>query len=133
VPVIYWGRSIGCPVAASAISVQQPDAVVLDSPMPDVRSVLRNNPVLWVLSFLSSYRFPTSRFLANYRGPLLVIHGDADSIVPFGAGRTVFDAAPSSQKTFVTMPGADHNDLDAVDPRAYWAAIDAFTAALRSR
>jgi uncharacterized protein len=130
VPVIYWGRSIGCPVAASAATVRQPDAVVLESPMPDARSLLRTNPVLWLLSFLSSYRFSTSRFLANYRGALLVVHGDADSIVPFAAGRRVFDAAPTSQKTFVTIPGADHNDLHVVNPPAYWAAVDAFVATL---
>lgn len=126
VPMIYWGRSVGCPVAASAVSVQPPDAVVLESPMPDARSVLRTNPLLWLLSFLSSYRFSTSQFLMNYRGPLLVIHGNADSIVPFEAGRRVFATAATTQKTFVTIAGADHNDLHVVDPRAYWSAVDEF-------
>jgi fermentation-respiration switch protein FrsA (DUF1100 family) len=129
-PVVYWGRSIGCPVAASTISVEQPDAVVLESPMPDVRSVLRSNPIMWGLSFLSSYRFATSRFLDAYRGHLLVLHGDADGIVPFAAGRRVFDEAPTSRKTFVTIDGAGHNDLHAANPSAYWMAVDRFLATL---
>jgi alpha-beta hydrolase superfamily lysophospholipase len=130
VPVIYWGRSIGCPVAASAISIERPDAVVLESPMPDVRTILRTNPLLWLLSFFSSYRFNTPHHLAGYQGPLLVIHGDRDSIVPFSAGRRVFESAPTANKTFVTIAGADHNDLHVVNPGLYWAAIDAFVASI---
>jgi fermentation-respiration switch protein FrsA (DUF1100 family) len=100
--------------------------------MPNVRTLLRTNPVMWLLSFLSSYRFPTSRFLRDYRGALLVIHGDADSIVSFSAGRRVFTDAPSPRKTFVTIDGADHNDLHVVNPPVYWKAIDAFVQSVRA-
>jgi fermentation-respiration switch protein FrsA (DUF1100 family) len=96
----------------------------MESPYPDVRSVLRGNPVLWTLSFFSSYRFPAARFLQRYEGPLLVVHGDEDSIVPFTAGRALFDAAPTRRKTFVTITGANHNDLNVADPALYWKSID---------
>jgi fermentation-respiration switch protein FrsA (DUF1100 family) len=131
-PVVFWGRSIGCPVAAALARHAPPDALVLESPMPDVRSMLRTNPILWVLSFLSSYRFPTSRFLQQYDGPLLVVHGDADAIVPFSAGRRVFERAPTARKTLAVIPGADHNDLHLVNPSAYWRFIDGFMAEVRS-
>lgn len=130
VPVLYWGRSIGCPVAAYAASRSAPEGLVLESPMPNVRSLLRTNPVMWLLSFLSSYRFPTSTFLQRTTAPLLVIHGDADGIVPFGAGRRVFADARTAAKTFVAIPGADHNDLHLVDAATYWRAIDTFVASL---
>ena len=125
-PVIYWGRSLGCPVAAYAASIARPDALVLESPMPDVRTILRSNPVLWVLSFVASYRFATSQWLLSYDAPLLVVHGDADTIIPFSAGRAVFDRAPGARKRFVTIPGADHNDLHVVNPGLYWREIDSF-------
>ena len=133
VPVIYWGRSIGAPVAAHAATVSPPDALVLETAMPDVRSVLRTNPVLWALSFLSSYQFPTARLLESYQGPLLVVHGDADSIVPFTAGRRVYDSAPTTKKTFVSIAGADHNDLHVVNPEQYWASVDRFVLSLSPR
>ena len=130
VPVLYWGRSIGSPVAASTLSVLRPSALVLESPMPDARSVLRSNPVMWLLSFLSSYRFATSRFIADYDGPLLVIHGDADSIIPISLGRQVFADAKSARGVFVTIPGADHNDLHVAAPDLYWRSIDQFVASV---
>jgi pimeloyl-ACP methyl ester carboxylesterase len=129
-PVIYWGRSIGAPVAARAAVHSAPAGLVLETPMPDARSVLRTNPVLWLLSFLSTYSFPTTRLLAKYHGPLLILHGDADEIVPFTAGRRVFDRAPSVKKTFVAIAGASHNDLHVARPELYWSAIDTFVSEL---
>jgi pimeloyl-ACP methyl ester carboxylesterase len=104
VPVIYWGRSIGSPVAAHAATTVAPDALVLESPMPDVRSLLKTNPVMWLLSFFSSYRFSTSRFVADLNVPLLVVHGDADSIVPYAAGQRVFEAARSGRRCSPRFP-----------------------------
>ena len=130
-PVVYWGRSIGSPVAAHAAAQRRPDGLVLDTPMPDARSVLKSAPVMWILSFFSSYRFPTASLVERLDVPLLIVHGDGDTLVPHAAGRRVFEAARTQRKTFVTIPGAGHNDLDAVNPALYWQAIDAFVASLR--
>lgn len=130
VPVVFWGRSIGSPVAAYAATRTAADGLVLESPLPNIRAVLRTNPVMWLLSFLSSYSFPTSRFVRHYDGALLVIHGDGDSIIPFAAGQQVYADARTPRKTFVAIARGDHNDLHVVDPPAYWRAIDAFVAAI---
>lgn len=130
-PVIYWGRSIGAPVAAHAATRLAPDALVLESPMSHGRSLLETNPVLWLLSFFSSYRFATSRFVQQLDVPLLIVHGDVDSLVPYASGKRVFDAARTARKTFATIPGAGHNDLHVVNPPLYWQAIDTFVASLR--
>jgi fermentation-respiration switch protein FrsA (DUF1100 family) len=131
VPTIYWGRSIGSPVAAYAASRAAPDGLVLDSTFPDIRALLAGDPVMQFLHLFSSYAFPTTRFLEKYDGALLVVHGDADSIVPFRAGRRVFEQARSTRKRFAVMRGAGHNDLDDVDAAAYWKAVDEFLADLR--
>jgi uncharacterized protein len=130
VPVIYWGRSIGTPVAAYTAARTPPDALVLESPFADVVAIIGGNPVMRFLYLFSSYRFPTSEFLERYDGPLLVIHGDADTIIPFTAGRRVFEEARGGRKTFVPIPGADHNDLHLVNRVQYWQAVDAFVARL---
>ena len=43
--------------------------------------------------------------------PLLVLQGDRDEVVPLSQARQVFAASPARSKTFVTVPGAHHNDL----------------------
>jgi fermentation-respiration switch protein FrsA (DUF1100 family) len=127
-PTIYWGRSLGGAPASLAAAEHPPDALVLESVFPDVRSLFSRNPVMLALSVFS-YRFATSRHLENYRGPLLVIHSQADTIIPFRAGREVFDRAATPTKTFLALEGAGHNDLHANDP-VYWGAIDRFVDGL---
>lgn len=130
VPVVFWGRSIGTPVAASTTRHTRPDALVLESPFPDVASIFRRNPVMRFFLVFSSYRFPTLRLMERYDGPLLVIHGERDTLIPFRAGRELFDRAATPRKEFVAIQGAEHNDLHVADRAAYWAAIDRFVAGL---
>jgi fermentation-respiration switch protein FrsA (DUF1100 family) len=128
-PTIYWGRSLGASVASRAAADDRPDALILESPFPDVRFLFRRNPIMLTLTYLGSYRFPTAEHLEGYQGPLLVIHGDADSIIPFAAGQRVFERAATTNKTFVVLEGADHNDMHARYP-AYWPAVERFVEPL---
>ena len=128
-PVVFWGRSLGCSVASWAATKSAPDGLVLESPFPDVAAVFAGNPVMRVASVFSSYTFATARHLEQYSGPRLVVHGEADSIIPFAAGRRVYDRARTSRKTFVALPGLDHNDPHTTHP-AYWKAIEEFLRTL---
>ena len=49
--------------------------------------------------------------IARFDGPTLVIHAEFDHIIPFAAGEELFEAAAASEKTFLKIPGADHNDI----------------------
>ena len=129
IPTVYWGRSLGGSMAAYAATVKKPDGVIIEAGFPSARAAVRGSPVLAVLSVFASYRFPAAEFLARARTPVLMLHGDRDSVIPFGLGRELFDGIPEP-KTFVTIAGGDHNDATAPDPAAYWAAIDRFVAAL---
>lgn len=129
-PVIYWGRSLGAAAAAYATTLTPPDGLVLESPFPDGRSVVSEDPILAVLSLFASYRFPTASFLRGYEGPSLVIHGDADRVVPIRHGKALFDQL-RGKKRFVTITRADHEDLHERDPATYWGAVDELVTAAR--
>lgn len=128
-PVLYWGRSLGATMAAYAATRRSPDGLILESGFPDARALLRRSPPLAFLSLFSSYRFPTAGWLNGVRSPVLVMHGDDDHVIPFGAGRALFDKI-SGPKQFVAIKGGDHNDAAPPDPTAYWAAVGAFIASL---
>jgi uncharacterized protein len=132
IPLIYWGRSLGSPVAACLAGRVPPDGLLLETPMPHARSLLGGNPILWALSFFSSYTFSTATFVGPLDVPLLIVHGDADSLVPYEAGKRVYAAAGTSRKTFVTIAGAGHNDLHVTNSSLYWNAIDTFITALQA-
>jgi pimeloyl-ACP methyl ester carboxylesterase len=124
-PLIYWGRSIGGPIAASAARVIAPDALVLESTFPDKVSVIRWNPVFRAMNLFSSYRFDTVGTLRGFQKPVLVVHGDADTIIPYALGKELFERL-DAPKRLVTLRGADHNDLFDARNEGYWTPLRAF-------
>ncbi len=90
-----------------------PDAAAARFPWLPVRLLMRTR-----LNSLSK--------IANYRGPLLAAHGDADTIVHYELGQRLFQAA-NEPKRFVTFTGNDHNDLP---PSEFYRAIDEFLGSL---
>lgn len=58
--------------------------------------------------------------------PALILHGEADSLVPLGQGRELFENLGSAKKEMVTIPGAGHNDIMFVGLDDYMAAIAKF-------
>jgi hypothetical protein len=120
--LVYFGRSLGAAVTLELALVHPPRAVVLESPFSSVRALA--NTVLPGAGYLFRTRWDSLAKVEGLRAPLLVLHGDADEVVPYAQGRAVFAAAPEP-KTFVTIRGGRHYDMDARWPE-YWAAWRAF-------
>lgn len=132
-PVIYWGRSLGVSMAAYATRrsadlsgpPRQPSGLILESGFPNARSLFRAPSPMALLALFSTYRFPASRFLQNSQVPVLVMHGDADTVIPYVQSRALYERI-GGPKQFFTIRGGDHNDAAAPDEPAYWSAIRDF-------
>lgn len=130
-PIVYWGRSLGSVMAAYACTRRTPDGLILEAGFPDARAVLEGSP-LWLLSWMSSYRFPAARFLERVPTPTLVIHGERDQVVSVTLGRRLYDAVRGPKRLFI-VEGGDHNDLEPRRPEPYWQAVEEFVASLETR
>jgi uncharacterized protein len=124
-PLVYWGRSLGSAMAAYASTRFRPDALILEAGFPDARSLVGSSPPLAFLSLFSTYRFPTAEYANAGGAPVLVMHGTADSVVPFELGRALYDRLAGT-KTFAPIDGGDHNDRRPPDERAYWFSVESF-------
>jgi uncharacterized protein len=107
--LVYFGESLGTAVAVELAAEHPPAAVVLRSPFTSMTDVGRHHypvlPVRWLLRD----RFDTINRIPHVRAPVMVICGDADSIVPIAHTRRVFEAA-GNPKRLLVIEGADHND-----------------------
>jgi fermentation-respiration switch protein FrsA (DUF1100 family) len=121
-PLVFWGRSLGGPVAAAATRVVKPDGLILESTFADKAAVLRGNPPLRLLNVFSRYRFPTAGMLEHFDRPVLVIHGTRDSVIPHALGLELYERL-RAPKDFLEIPGADHNDLIPPEHQSYWTRI----------
>ena len=58
--------------------------------------------------------------------PMLFIHGDADTFVPFEMLDVVYEACASAEKEKLVVHGAPHGDAADTDPELYWSTVAAF-------
>ena len=125
--IVYFGRSLGAAVAIElALAVPAP-AVILETPFLSVPAMA--NRTLPGSGILFKTRYDSLGKIARVRSRLLILHGDADEVIPYDQGRRLFAAAPEP-KEFYTIRGAHHNDTYIVGGDAYWAAWARFLAPL---
>lgn len=58
--------------------------------------------------------------------PVLIIHGECDSLIPLNEATTLYQTIGSQEKRLVIIPGADHNDIMLVGMSQYFSAIKDF-------
>jgi len=128
--IILHGESLGSAVAVELASRHPCAGLILESPLASLGEMAAT--VLPVLGPLVAHGFNSKVIIRRVRTPLLVIHGDADEIVPFSQGEAVF-AAANPPKDFWRIPGAHHNDLLYAAGEQYIPMLRAFYASLRAR
>jgi len=112
--LILFGESLGSGIAVELASQRPVAALILDSPYTALVDVAAERLPLIPVRLLMWDRFLSLPKIASVHAPLLIIHGDADDVVPFAMGERMF-AAANDPKSFVRLRGASHvtplNDL----------------------
>jgi fermentation-respiration switch protein FrsA (DUF1100 family) len=107
--VIVYGESLGTGVAAQVAAAKTVGGLVLDAPytsMVDLAAL--HYPYIPGRWFMTD-RYETRRHIQAVTAPMLIIHGEADDIIPVEMGREVY-ALATAPKTLKTFPGAGHAD-----------------------
>ncbi len=60
--------------------------------------------------------------------PMLFIHGEEDTFVPYAMLDVVYQACASPEKELLSIPGAEHGEASSLDPERYWSTVEAFLA-----
>ena len=102
--IVAWGRSLGGGAVAQLALERPVAAMILESTFTSVADFARQ---FVAPGFLVRDRFDTRKALASYRGPLLIMHGNRDTLVPFAHGKELAGIVPGAQ--FRELP-CGHND-----------------------
>lgn len=108
--LVLYGESLGTGVAVAMAGERPVGAVILEAPytsIPDVGA--RHYPILPVKPLMKD-RFDSLSRIGSITAPLLIVHGEGDTVVPVEFGRALFAAAPD-RKTGAFLRHAGHNDL----------------------
>lgn len=105
--VIFFGRSLGGPVASWLALHHQPRALILESTFTSIPDMGKELHPFLPVRLLSRYSYATIEYVKEVRCPVLVVHSPEDDLVPYDQGRQIFDALPEP-KTFFEISGG-HN------------------------
>jgi fermentation-respiration switch protein FrsA (DUF1100 family) len=102
--IVAYGRSLGGSVASHLAATRPIAGLILESAFTSVRPLAAS---YFVPRWLVRDPFDNLSALRRYRGPLLVLHGRADDLVPVEHGRALAPAVPGAE--FHALP-CGHND-----------------------
>jgi uncharacterized protein len=108
--VVLWGMSLGTGVATEMAARGRGRALILVAPFTSITAIVdRVAPGLLPSRFIARDRFDSLAKAPSVRIPTVVVHGDADEVVPWDMGRDLASAIHGAK--LVTVPGAHHGDV----------------------
>jgi hypothetical protein len=117
--MIGYGRSLGAGAVCALLEHRPLAAVILESPFTTIRAfAIRYGAP----GFLVRDPFDNLSRLRTYKGPILIMHGEHDAIIPPWHGRALAAAAPQAE---LRLLPCGHNDC----PRA-WGVVRGFVEAV---
>ena len=121
---VLFGRSLGTALAARLALAVQPELTVLVSPYSSMGALAAQH-YSWVPAAALRYPLATDADVAQLRTPLLLLHGDRDTLIAASHSETL--AKRNGQARLHIVKGAGHNDLQEFDDydSVLRAALDA--------
>ncbi|MFI5329884.1 MAG: alpha/beta hydrolase [Desulfobaccales bacterium] len=125
-PLVIMGRSLGSASALELASLYQDrlDGLIVESGFAYAGPLLKLLGVdVQALGFIEETGFRNVDKIRQWKKPLLIIHAEFDHIIPFAEGQALYEASQSPEKTFIKVPGANHNDILSVGFAVYLEAV----------
>ena len=144
-PIYFWGISLGGAFAISNTQIKtpyKPKALILLSTFDRLSSILQNKSVdlfgetlgkvLYKglsLSLESFYAFSpkdtdSAKHASHIQLPVLIFHGEKDTLIPHQNGEKLYKAFASKKKRFILDKKADHKNILITDYPFYAESID---------
>ncbi len=115
--IVVYGRSIGGGPSLYLASREPVGGLIVESSFVSAFRVLTQVPLV------PFDKFPSLRRMKQVDVPVLIMHGEADELIPLWHGQKLYEAAPEPKQA-LWVEGAGHNDF-------LWVAGDRFDQALQ--
>ncbi len=124
---LLFAESIGSGVASYHATLMSIDRMLFIAPFDSLVNVAQTKfPVypIFLLDIFSKENYDNVTLLRDYTGDLRIIHGAKDNVVPFKRGKALFENITTSNKEFIIIDGAGHNDI--YEYEKTWESISDF-------
>ncbi len=108
--IVLHGHSLGTGVATYIATQRPARALILEAPFTAAVDVAQARYPFMPVGLVMQDQFRNRDRIKAVHIPLMIVHGTADTTVPFAEGQRLF-ALANEPKVFVAMPGSAHNTL----------------------
>ena len=115
--IVFHGRSLGGGVLSELSYHRIPAAIIVESTFTSIREMAHGAP-----DFLLSDNYDTLSALKAYQGPILIIHGNEDKVVPVKHALEMKKEVPAAR---LILYDCGHSD-GPPDWEVYWQDISGF-------
>ena len=119
-----FGHSLGGAIAVRlATEVNDAKGLMVEGTFTSIPDVFQTMKWGWLpIAPLITQRFDSADRIAQVKVPVLVVHGEADSLILPELGRALYERA-SAPKRFVLVPGGTHYSTNGVGQSQYRDAV----------
>jgi pimeloyl-ACP methyl ester carboxylesterase len=108
--IVAYGESLGSGQAVR-LAMQRPlAAIVLEAPLTSTIDVARSSYFWLPLSLIIADQYNNERNIPSVKVPVLVLHGEQDTVIPVEMGKRVYRAA-NEPKRLELFPAGGHLDF----------------------
>ena len=105
--IILYGESLGTGIAIELATKDQYSGVILESPYTSMIDMGKRFYPFLPISILQKDKYNSLKKLNMIKSPILVLHGKADTLVPFYMGKKIYDAA--NEPKYYYFPEIDNH------------------------
>ena len=105
--IIIYGESLGTGVATEIAQNKNFAGVILETPFTSMVSVGKSHYPFFPVSILLKDKYESDKKIKNIKSPILIMHGEADKVVPFWMGKKLYNLA-NEPKYFYFSKYDDH-------------------------
>lgn len=105
--IVLFGRSLGAGPTTQLATEELVGAVVIESAFRSVPKIIREHN-RWMPGWIfGRNRFDNESKVGEILSPIIVVHGELDTLIPYAHGRCLYDLAPEP-KAFLDIHGEHH-------------------------
>jgi fermentation-respiration switch protein FrsA (DUF1100 family) len=108
--IVIMGHSLGTAVATQMIQEFRPAGGILISPMTSLQMLAERYYPYFPSNLFLLDHFDNAERITSLRSPLMIVHGDLDTIIPLKHAEHLYEAA-NDPKELKILTGFGHNDL----------------------
>ena len=108
--IIIYGESLGTGVATEIAQNKNFAGIILESPFTSMVAAAKSKYPIFPVGLLLKDKYESDKKIKNVKSPILIMHGEVDSIVPFWMGKKIYELA--NEPKYFYFPKYDDHMLE---------------------